>query len=109
MPASPACCAVPMESRKPAPKDYYAVLGVSPESDPADIKKAYRSLVQKFHPDRVRGNEESTNASERMIEINEAFAILGDEKRRAELDRARTGGKSPRAAQAGTAGDDWEK
>ena len=97
-----------MESRKRASKDYYAVLGISPESDTAEIKKAYRNLVQKFHPDRVRGNEESTNASERMIEINEAFAILGDEKLRAELDRTRKGRKAPRAADAETAVEEWE-
>jgi curved DNA-binding protein CbpA len=97
-----------MESRKSGPKDYYAVLGVSPESDSTEIKKAYRALVQKFHPDRIRGNQETTNASERMIEINEAFAILGDEKRRAELDRVRKGAKSPKAPEAGTAVEDWE-
>ena len=96
-----------MESRKSSAKDYYKVLGVSPESDSAEIKKAYRTLVQQFHPDRLRGDEEATNASERMIEINEAFAILGDEKRRAELDRTRKGGKTPAAA-ADTAVEDWE-
>lgn len=97
-----------MGSHKPSAKDYYAVLGVSPESDSAEIKKAYRALVQLYHPDRVRGTEETTNASERMVEINEAFAILGDKKRRAELDRALQAAKSPEKAPAETAVDDWE-
>jgi curved DNA-binding protein CbpA len=108
MPASLACCAAPMESRKPSSKDYYSVLGVTPESDSAEIKKAYRTLVQQYHPDRVRGAEEATNASERMIEINEAFSVLGDEKRRAELDRSRKGGKAPAATSAEPAVEDWE-
>ena len=94
-----------MESRKHSSKDYYAVLGVSPESDSAEIKKAYRTLVQRYHPDRVRGNDESTNASERMIEINEAFGVLGDKKRRAELDRARTAAKTPPPSESAK---DWE-
>jgi len=96
-----------MGSRKPSPKDYYAVLGVSPESDSAEIKKAYRALVQKYHPDRLRGTEESTNASERMIEINEAFAVLGDVKRRAELNRDLAAEKAP-PAPAGPSVQDWE-
>ncbi|MBI2820438.1 MAG: DnaJ domain-containing protein [Acidobacteria bacterium] len=97
-----------MESRKPSAKDYYSVLGVSPESDSAEIKKAYRMLVQQYHPDRVRGSDEATNASERMIEINEAFSILGDEKRRAELDRKLKAEKAPAAASTESAVEDWE-
>jgi curved DNA-binding protein CbpA len=95
-----------MESRKSPSKDYYSVLGVSPDSDSGEIKKAYRALVQRYHPDRVRGDDENTNASERMIEINEAFAILGDEKLRADLDRARQASRPPVAAPE--AADDWE-
>jgi curved DNA-binding protein CbpA len=96
-----------MESRKPPAKDYYTVLGISPESDSAEIKKAYRSLVQKYHPDRVHGTSDADHAAERMIEINEAFEILGDEKRRAELDRARATVKNPPSA-AKPVDDDWE-
>ncbi|MBI3934881.1 MAG: J domain-containing protein [Acidobacteria bacterium] len=96
-----------MESRKPSSKDYYAVLGVSPESDSAEIKKAYRTLVQRFHPDRVRGTDKATHASERMIQINEAFEVLGDVKRRAELDRALKAEKAP-PAPAESPAEDWE-
>jgi len=98
-----------MESRKHPPKDYYAVLGVSPESDSAAIKKAYRSLVQRYHPDRIRATDDVSNASERMIEINEAFAVLGDIKRRAELDRARAAAeKAPPVAVTDSGVQDWE-
>jgi curved DNA-binding protein CbpA len=96
-----------MESRKPPAKDYYAVLGISPESDSAEIKKAYRALVQKYHPDRVRGTEDASTASERMIEINEAFEILGDQKRRAELDRTLAATKNPTPVPK-PPDDDWE-
>ena len=95
-----------MESRKPGSKDYYAVLGVSSEADTSEIKKAYRALVQKYHPDRVRGAVETTNASERMIEINEAFGVLGDRKRRAAFDRELEAEKAPPAPQP--ASEDWD-
>ena len=62
-------------------KDYYEILGVSHNSSKDDIKKAYRKLAHKFHPDKGGGNEE------KFKEINEAYYILGDEKRRAEYDR----------------------
>src|SRR5215813_12677774 len=96
-----------MASHQPGPKDYYGVLGVTPESDSAEIKKAYRALVQKYHPDRLRDREEVTHASERMIEINEAFAILADTKRRAQLDRELSAEKTPAKA-AEPAVVDWE-
>src|SRR6185295_16294706 len=88
-------------------KDYYAVLGVTPESDSAEIKKAYRSLVQKYHPDRIHEKEEITNASERMIEINEAFAVLADTKRRAQFDREKSGIKTPPPPSEAEV-EDWE-
>jgi hypothetical protein len=84
-----------MESRKTGWKNYYEVLGVEPDSDSAAIKKAYRALVQRYHPDRLHDRQEITNASERMIEINEAFAVLADSKRRAEFDRETTALKTP--------------
>jgi curved DNA-binding protein CbpA len=96
-----------MESRKPAPKDYYAVLGVAPEADSAEIKKAYRALVQRYHPDRVQGTSDAADASERMVEINEAFAVLGDSKRRAEWERSMIAAKAPKPAASETVEEDW--
>jgi len=62
-----------------AKRDYYEVLGVSKDADEATIKKAYRSLAMKYHPDRNPGDAE---AVERMKEINEAYAVLTDAHKR---------------------------
>lgn len=59
-------------------KDYYAVLGVSRTADAASIKKAYRKLAKKYHPDSNVGNAQ---AEERFKELNEAYDILSDEKK----------------------------
>jgi len=60
-------------------RDYYEVLGVSKGADESAIKKAYRSLAMKYHPDRNPGD---TEAVERMKEINEAYAVLTDAQKR---------------------------
>ncbi len=62
-------------------KDYYEILGVTKNAPKEEIKKAYRKLAQKHHPDKSGGNEE------KFKEINEAYYVLGDEKRKAEYDR----------------------
>ncbi len=63
-----------------AERDYYEVLGVGRDADPAAIKKAYRNLAMQHHPDRNPGNGE---AAEKMKEVNKAYAVLCDpEKRR---------------------------
>jgi len=65
-------------------KDYYAMLGVEKNTTPEDIKKAYRKLARKYHPDVNPGNE----AAERQFaEINEAHEVLTDPERRAKYDR----------------------
>jgi len=68
-------------------KDYYKALGVPKDAKPEAIKKAYRTLARKHHPDANTGD---TAAEERFKEISEAYDVLADPKRRAEYDEART-------------------
>jgi len=65
-------------------KDYYHVLGVSTDASPEDIKKAFRRLALRYHPDRNLGNIEE--AEGRFKEINEAYEVIGNEKRRRQYD-----------------------
>jgi len=70
-------------------KDYYKILGVSENAGLDEIKKIYRNLAMKYHPDRNPQNREA--AEKRFKEISEAFYVLGDEKRRAEYDAYKKG------------------
>ena len=65
-------------------RDYYEVLGVEKTASEADIKKAYRSLAKKYHPDMNPDNKE---AEVKFKEVNEAYAVLSDEEKRAKYDR----------------------
>lgn len=60
-------------------KDYYEVLSVGRDAGEAEIKKAYRALVMKYHPDR---NPDDPEAAEIMKDVNEAYAVLSDPKKR---------------------------
>jgi DnaJ-class molecular chaperone len=93
-----------------AAKDYYKVLGLSRTATQDDVKKAYRKLVLKYHPDRNPDNQEE--ASRKTAEINEAYEVLGDASRRKEYDgvkrvtkktTARPTGARTRRAPAGQA------
>lgn len=64
-------------------KDYYKILGVGEGAAPDDIKKAYRNLAFRYHPDRSQGNEEL------MKEVNEAYAVLSNPAKRQEYDSLR--------------------
>ncbi|MFH1643216.1 MAG: molecular chaperone DnaJ [Patescibacteria group bacterium] len=61
-------------------KDYYEILGVSKDSSPEDIKKAYYKLAHKYHPD--KGGDEN-----KFKEINEAYQVLSDENKKSQYDR----------------------
>ena len=61
-------------------KDYYQTLGVERGASPDDIKKAFRRLAHEYHPDKKGGNEQ------KFKEVNEAYSILSDDKKRAEYD-----------------------
>ena len=65
--------------RKPNEKDLYAILGVKRDADASQIKKAYRKLAKKYHPDSNAGNAE---AEKKFKDISEANSILGDEEKR---------------------------
>ncbi len=71
--------------------DYYKVLGIDKNADEKQIKKAYRKLAVKYHPDKNKGNKQ---AEEKFKEINEAYTVLSDPEKRKKYDQY---------------GHDWEK
>ena len=67
-----------------AKRDYYDVLGITKSSSKDEIKKAYRKLAVKHHPDKNKGNKTS---EEKFKEASEAYHILSDDKRKANYDQ----------------------
>ena len=87
--------------------NFYQVLGVAENATQDEIKKAYRKLAVKHHPDKNRGNKQ---AEERFKKISEAYDVLGDEKKRTQYDAMRKGyggyyggGQGPRPGAGGGA------
>ncbi len=70
-------------------KNYYEILGVPENASQEEIRKKYRELVRKYHPDINKNNPE---AAKKMAEINEAYQVLSDPKKRAQYDAMRRGG-----------------
>src|SRR5205823_1900668 len=67
-------------------KDYYAVLGVSASATQDEIKKQYRKLAAKHHPDKNAGD---AKAADRFKEISEAYQVIGDAEKRKQYDQMR--------------------
>ncbi len=65
-------------------RDYYEILGVDKNASKDDIKKAYKKLALKFHPDRNKGDKDS---EEKFKEVGEAYSVLSDDNKRAKYDR----------------------
>jgi len=64
-------------------QDYYTILGVSKKATDTEIKKAYRKLAMKYHPDHTKGDK---NAEEQFKKISEAYAVLSDKEKRQQYD-----------------------
>jgi molecular chaperone DnaJ len=77
-------------------KDYYRVLGVGRTASALEIKKAYRRLARKYHPDVNPGDR---NAEEKFKEIQEAYSVLGDPKKKSLYDQYGAAGEPPRSQQ----------
>ncbi|MFA7383921.1 MAG: DnaJ C-terminal domain-containing protein [Desulfurivibrionaceae bacterium] len=76
--------------------DYYKLLGVEKTASPEEIKKAYRKLALKHHPDRNKGNKE---AEEQFKKISEAYAVLSDKEKRQQYDTVGSAGFQQRYSQ----------
>ena len=83
-------------------KDYYKTLGVSRDASQAEVKKAYRKLAAKFHPDKNPGNKKAEN---KFKELGEAYEVLKDPEKRKLYDQV--GSDWKRYQQAGASADDF--
>src|SRR5258706_6479791 len=97
-----------------AEKDYYDLLGVKKSANDEELKKAYRNLAKKYHPDKNKGNKE---AESKFKEISEAYAVLSDKEKREQYDRlgkeafnfGGAGGGSPFGGGGGVGGFDFSQ
>jgi len=90
-----------------ADKNFYKVLGVSESASADDIKKAYKKLARKYHPD--ANPDDRDKAEERFKEVSEAYYVLGDEKKRQEYDTMRRYGGGAGGAGYGASGFDFDR
>lgn len=82
-------------------RDYYEVLGVARNASDADIKKSYRRLAMKYHPDR---NQNDDAAEEKFKEVKEAYDVLSDSRKRTAYDQFGHAGVDPGAGMGGGGG-----
>jgi molecular chaperone DnaJ len=89
-------------------KDFYAVLGVSKDATPEEIKKKYRKMARELHPDKNPGDKA---AEERFKGVSEAYDVLSDDAKRKEYDEARSlfagGGFRPGGGGFGAGGQQY--
>ena len=78
-------------------KDFYKTLGVSKDVSDADLKKTYRKLARKYHPD---SNQGDAKAEAKFKEISEAYSVLSDTEQRKEYDEIRAMGSGARFRRA---------
>jgi curved DNA-binding protein len=76
--------------------DYYKILGVNKKASDSEIKKAYRKLAMKYHPDHTKGNK---SAEEKFKQISEAYAVLSDKEKRNQYDTFGSSGFQQRYSQ----------
>ncbi len=87
-------------------KDYYNVLGVDRDASQDEIKKAYRKLARKYHPDK---NPDDDEAEEKFKEISEAYEVLKDPEKRKKYDQLGANWKQYERAGADASGFDWSQ
>jgi molecular chaperone DnaJ len=86
-------------------KDFYATLGVSKDVSEADLKKTYRKLARKYHPD---SNQGDAAAEAKFKEISEAYSVLSDAEQRSEYDQIRAMGSGARFSAGGQGAGGFE-
>ncbi len=79
-----------------AEMDYYKILGINKNASDSEVKKAYRKLAMKYHPDRTKGDK---SAEEMFKKISEAYAVLSDQEKRKQYDSFGASGFSQRYSQ----------
>ena len=82
-------------------RDYYEVLGLKKGASEDEIKKAFRKMAMKYHPDRNPGDK---TAEEKFKEVNEAYSVLSDPDKKSKYDRFGHAGVDPNAGFGGGAG-----
>ena len=76
------------QAEKARKRDYYAILGVDKNASEHEIKKAYKKMAMKYHPDRNAESEETKKMAEKkFIDVNDAYSVLSDPKKRAMYDQ----------------------
>jgi curved DNA-binding protein len=87
-------------------KDYYKILDIAKTATPEEIKRAYRKLALKYHPDKTKGDK---SAEEKFKEVNEANEVLSDPQKRKKYDQLGADWKHYEETGAPQGGFDWSK